>query len=335
MDKADRTRRHAKEGTMDGVLGLDIAKAKFDAALLWSDGRLRRKSCSNTPAGFADLAAWLRRQGVARVHVALEATGTYGLGVAEYLYDAGHVVSVLNPAIIHAYAASQLARAKTDRADAALIARYCATQQPAPWAPLPREVRELQGLVRRLEALHDMRTQETNRLAAGGVVPAVQTSIETVIATLTHEITAVQRQIRHHFTQHPGLRTQRDLLTSIPGIGEATAAVLIAELFDKRYESARQAAAFAGLVPRVCESGTLRARGRLVKIGPGRLRKALYFPALAALRANPTLQALKVRLTAAGKPKMVIVGAAMRKLIHLAFGVLKSGRAYDPGFLRA
>lgn len=320
---------------MDGVLGIDIAKAKFDVALLWPDGRLRRKSCANTPAGWADLAAWLRRQGATRVHAALEATGTYGLAVAESLADAGHVVSVLNPAIIHAYAASQLSRAKTDRADAALIARYCATQHPAPWIPLPREVRALQGLVRRLDALHEMRTQETNRLAAGALVPAVQASIETVITTLTKEIAAVQRQIRDHFTQHPGLRAQRDLLTSIPGIGEATAAVLIAELFDKRYESARQAAAFAGLVPRVCESGTLRARGRLVKIGPSRLRKALYFPALTALRANPTMRALKARLTAAGKPKMVIVGAAMRKLIHLAYGVLKSRRAYDPGFLRA
>ena len=148
-------------------------------------------------------------------------------------------------------------------------------------------------------------------------------------------LAAVHRQIRDHFTQYPGLRSQRDLLTSIPGIGEATAAVLIAELFDKRYGSARQAAAFAGVVPRVWESGTLRARGRLVKIGPGRLRKALYFPALAALRCNPTMLALKARLTAAGKPKMVIVGAAMRKLIHLAYGVLKSGREYEATYARS
>ena len=146
---------------------------------------------------------------------------------------------------------------------------------------------------------------------------------------------AVQRQIRDHFTQHPGLRAQRDLLTSIPGIGETTAAVLIAELFDKPYASARQAAAFAGVVPRVAESGTLRARGRLVKLGPGRLRKALYFPALAALRFNPTLRALRERMRHAGKPPMVIVGAAMRKLIHLAFGVLKSGRTYNPTYARA
>ena len=134
---------------------------------------------------------------------------------------------------------------------------------------------------------------------------------------------------RFTITSHsiPGLRSQRDLLTSIPGIGDTTAAVLLAELFDKRYSSARQAAAFAGVVPRIVESGTLRRPGRLCKIGPGRLRKALYFPAIAALRCNPTLRSLRVRLRARGKVSMVIIGAAMRKLIHLAYGVLKSQRA--------
>jgi transposase len=306
-----------------------MAKAKFDVALLLPEGKLRRKSCPNTPAGFAELTQWLGRQGAPLVHASLEATGTYSDALAHYLHDAGHVVSMLNPAVTHAFAASRLARAKTDRIDAELIARYTATQQPPAWTPAPLEVRELQALVRRLDALQGMKTQETNRLEAGPGVAAVRTSIETIIATLTAEIKAVQRQIRDHLDHHPGLRDQRDLLTSIPGIGEATAAVLIAELFDKCYRSARQAAAFAGVVPRVCESGTLKARGRLVKIGTGRVRKALYFPALTALRFNPTLRALQTRLRAAGKPKMVIVGAAMRKLIHLAFGVLKSGRAYD------
>jgi transposase len=320
---------------VDAVLGIDIAKATFDVALLLPDGKIRRKSCANTPAGFADLTRWLERHGASSVHASLEATGTYGDALAHYLYDAGHVISVLNPAVTHAYAASRLARAKTDRIDAALIARYTATEQPAAWTPAPREVRELQALIRRLDALQGMRTQESNRLEAGPLVPAVRASLETVIATLTAEIKAVQRQIHGHVDQHPGLRDQRDLLVSIPGIGEATAAVLIAELFDKRYSSARQAAAFAGVVPRVCEPGTLKARGRLVKIGPGRLRKALYFPALTGLRFNPTLRALQARLRAAGKPPMVIIGAAMRKLIHLAFGVLKSGRAYDSTYAHA
>jgi transposase len=320
---------------MDAVLGIDIAKAKFDVALRAPDGRVRRKSCANTPAGFRDLEAWLRRQEVTRVHACLEATGTYGEALATWLYDAGHRVSVVNPLVIHAFAASQLSRTKTDRTDAALIARFCATQDPSLWTPTPREIRELQALVRRLDALHEMRTQETNRLASGAATTAVARSITTVLDTLTDEIAAVQQQIRDHFTHHPGLRNQRDLLISIPGIGETTAAVLLAELFDKRYSSARQAAAFAGVVPRIVESGTMRRPGRLAKIGPGRVRKALYFPALTALRCNPTLQSLRGRLRAKGKVPMVIIGAAMRKLIHLAYGVLKSQRAYDPLYERA
>jgi transposase len=320
---------------MDAVLGIDVAKAKFDVALLLAEGKLRRKSCPNTPAGFAELAQWLRRHGVDRVHAALEATGTLGDALALYLHDAGHRVSVLNPAVIHAYAASVLTRTKTDRVDAALIARYTATQQPPGWTPAPPEIRTLQALVRRLDALQGMHTQETNRLAATPAVVAVEQSIRTVIETLNEEITTVRQQIRDQLDQHPGLRTQRDLLTSIPGIGDATAAVLLAELFDKPYTSARQAAAFAGLVPRIADSGTRRRRGHLAKIGPGRLRKALYFPALTALRCNPTLRDFETRLRAAGKPKMVIVGAAMRKLIHLAFAVLKSGRTYDPTYGRA
>jgi len=315
---------------VDASLGIDIAKAKFVVALLTADGKVRHKSCANTPAGCADLATWLPRQRVATVHACLEATGTYGDALATWLHDAGYVVSVVNPAIIHAYARTHLTRSKTDRIDAELIARFTATQHPPAWTPPAPEIRALQALVRRLDALHGMRTQEVNRLAAGITVTEVRASIDAVVASLDAQIAHVQQLIRDHLDRHPGLRAQRELLTTIPGIGEATAAVLIAELFDKSYTSARHAAAFAGLVPRIVQSGTLRGRSRLSKIGPGRLRKALYFPAVAALRWNPTIRAVRARLHAAGKPPMVIIGAAMRKLIHLAYGVLKSGKAYEP-----
>jgi transposase len=125
------------------------------------------------------------------------------------------------------------------------------------------------------------------------------------------------------------------LLTTIPGIGEATAAFLIAELFNKTFASARQAAAFAGVVPRPRDSGTQQGRRVMCKLGPGRLRKALYFPAIAAIRFNPSVQPLAHRLRGAGRPPMLIIGAAMRKLIHLAFGVLKSGRPYDSEMAKA
>jgi transposase len=314
---------------MNAVLGIDIAKAKFNVTLQHADGTRRRKVCVNSAAGFAELVAWLQRQGVEHVHACLEATGTYGEALATYLFDAGYGVSLVNPARVHHYAQSQLARAKTDRVDADLIADFTATQTPPLWTPLPREQRELQALIRRLDALLTMQTQEKNRLASGEGVPAVRVSIETVLASLAEQIRTVRRLIQQHINEHPGLREQRDLLTSIPGIGDATAALLLGEVFVKRYASPRQAAAFVGLVPRVAESGTLVRRARLSKTGSSLVRKALYFPALTALRHNPSIHALGIRLSGRGKPNLVIIGAAMRKLIHLAFGVLKSGRAFQ------
>lgn len=319
---------------MDAVLGIDVAKAKFQVSLLGSRGR-RRKSFANTPAGCAELLAWLVRHGATPVHACLEATGTYGELVATTLFDAGHQVSVLNPAVIHHYAKSRLSRAKTDRVDADVIADYTAKEHPARWTPLPREVRELQALVRRLDALLGMQTDERNRAQAGALTPAVQQSIETVLTHLAAEIDTVRQQIRDHIKQHPSLRAQRDLLTTIPGIGEATAALLLAELFNKAFASARQAAAFAGVVPRPNDSGSQHGRRVLCKIGPSRVRKGLYFPAITAIRFNPSLQPLARRLRAAGKPPLLIIGAVMRKLIHLAFGVLKSGRAYDARLAKA
>jgi transposase len=314
-------------------LGIDIAKAKFDVTLL-ADGKRRRKAFANTPSGWHELQAWLQRHGVDRVHAALEATGAYGDGLATWLHDQGHRVSVLNPAIIAAYAKARLTRAKTDRADADLIAAYTEAHQPPAWAPAARELRELQALVRRLDALMGMHAQEQNRRQAGELTAAVAASIESVLASLADEIASVRAQIKNHIDRHPDLRAKRDLLSSIPGIGEATAAHLLGDLFHRSFTSAREAAAFAGVVPRLRESGTRRGRTVLSKTGPGRLRKALYFPALTALRCNPAIRAMATRLRAAGKPKMVIVGAAMRKLIHVAFGVLKSGNGFDAKLAR-
>lgn len=315
-------------------LGLDIAKATLHAALLLPGDKVRHLRCPNTPAGFQALSTWLHRHSSPQVHACLEATGIYGDAVALYLHDAGHVVSIVNPAVIHAYAQAQQLRGKTDRVDAALIARYCAREQPAPWTPPALELRQLQALVRRIDALHGMHTQETNRLAVT-TDPVVRASIEALLATLTAQLADLKQRITAHLDQHPGLRAQRDLLLTIPGIGVTTAAVLLAELFHKTYGTARQAAAFAGATPRVQQSGQWQGRAPLSRCGPALVRKALYFPALTALRHNPTISAVGARLAARGKPKMVIVGAAIRHLIHVAFGVLKSRRAYDPTLVRA
>jgi transposase len=222
-----------------------------------------------------------------------------------------------------------LARTKTDKADAARIARFCRAHRPRPWTPPAQEVATLQALVKRLETLQQMHQMESNRLE--GAAEPVKESLQAVLSTLSEQITRTERLIREHIEQHPGLKEQRDLLQSIPGIGAATAAVLLAELGDvARFTSAKQAVAFAGLCPRLCLSGSsVRGRERLCKQGRSRLRKALYFPAMVGLRHNPALRAMQERLIAKGKRPMVVLGAAMRKLLHLAFGVLKSKKPFD------
>jgi transposase len=315
-------------------VGIDISKAKFDVALLRDEGKLRHKVFPNTEAGFQQLSAWLSKHNALSIHACMEATGTYGEALALYLYQAGHRVSVVNPSIIKAFAKTGMSRTKTDKQDASLIARYCFQHRPPEWAPPPPEISELQSMLRRLESLLDMRQQEVNRLEAGINASSVKKSVTDHIAYLDDQIAHTQSLIKDHIDQNPTLKQQRDLLSSIPGIGELTAAKLLAGIIDiKQYGSARQVAAFAGLVPRHHRSGTsVRGKPRMCKVGAGRLRKALYFPAIVATRHNPMIKAMSQRLRERGKSPMQIIGAAMRKLIHIAYGVLKSGKPFDPHY---
>jgi transposase len=319
------------------TLGIDIAKLKFNACLLHADGKPRHKVFPNTADGFAQLAEWLTRQGALTAHACMEATGAYGEALALHLHAAGRTVSVVNPAAVKAFAQSRLSRTKTDKVDAELIARFCLAQRPAAWSPPAPEVRELQALARRLESLVEMRVAEENRLAAGVAVESVRRSVEEHVTYLNEQIGRTQELIREHVSRHPALRRQSELLDSIPGIGEATAALLLAEITDiKQYRSARQVAAYAGLVPREWRSGSsVRGRVRLSKIGNARLRRALYFPAITALRCSPFFQRWAEGLRQRGKSKMSVIGAAMRKLIHLAYGVLKTGKPFDPEWAKS
>ena len=137
------------------------------------------------------------------------------------------------------------------------------------------------------------------------------------------------------FDQHPDLKEQRELLESIPGFGPVTSANFIAEVGDiNRFSSASQLAAYVGLTPRKEQSGTsVNKPGRLSKRGNTRLRTAFYMPALAAVRSNPFVIDLATRMEKRGISRMCIIGASMRKLVHLAFGVLKHRQPFDPKYL--
>ena len=313
------------------TLGIDIAKRTYVVSLRRPEGKRRQKSFPNTQAGHQQLISWLAQHAAGPVHACLEATGTYGDQVATALDEAGHDVSMVNAAAVAAFAKSQLRRTKTDRVDADTLADFCVAHRPPRWTPWPREVRELQGLIRRHEAVGTMLTQERNRAAAGELVPLVRASVQRHIAMLEAELATLDAEIARHVDQHPTLRQQRDLLVTIPGIGATTAARLLAECRAiAAFDSARAYAAFAGLVPRERQSGTLRGRARLSKLGSARVRWALYFPALTAMRRNPPLVAFARRLRTGGKHNMVVIAAVMRKLLHQVYGVLKHQRAFDP-----
>ena len=176
-------------------LGIDIAKATFQVALL-RDGKLRHHTFANTPQGFSQLQAWLSKRGVTSVHACMEATASYGDALARFLYTAGHTISVVNPARIKGFAQSELARNKTDKLDASLIARFCQQQQPEPWSPPPAEIQQLQGLVRRLDAVQEMRQRELNRLEQVGQQALVRESLEKIIKAFDAEIARLRQLIK-------------------------------------------------------------------------------------------------------------------------------------------
>jgi transposase len=320
---------------MTRYLGVDVSKEYLDAVLLREGQDAETAQFANTRAGFNRLRHFLKKRQVVPLHSCLEATGSYGDALALFLHEAGYRVSVVNPARIKAYADSRLSRNKTDASDAALIADFCRTQQPDAWTPPPPEQRELQALVRHWENLSAMRQQEVNRRQAGTSSTAVLQTLDAHIAFLDQQLADLQQQIQDHIDRHPHLRQQRDLLTSIPGIGDITASKLLAEIREiTAFDSAPQLAAFAGLTPRQHTSGSsVRGKPRLSKRGSARLRSALYFPAIVAQRHNPILRAFAQRLLAAGKPKLAVIAAVMRKLLHLVYGILTSGQPFDPDYL--
>jgi transposase len=311
------------------VLGIDVSKAKLDGALRLPNGKYQTKAVANTLAGFQELQSWLGKQTGAPVRGCLEATGVYWEAIAEFLAEVGFPVAVVNPAQIKAHGAALGTRTKTDAVDARLIADFGYRHEFIPWQPPPQAERELRALVRRLDALQRMRVQEGNRLE---VAPAtVRASVEAHLAWLDAEINALIRAIRQRIKDDPDLRKKARLLESIPGLGERTIAALLAfSVTPDRFRNARQVAAYAGLNPRRHDSGNLHRPARLSKVGHAFLRKALYMPAMVALYRTAWGKLFFTRLAGSGKPPMLIIGAMMRKLLQVAFGVLRSGQPFNP-----
>lgn len=318
-------------------LGVDVAKKKLDCLLLdSSSGKVKSKVVDNTAAGFATLLEWLGKQKATELHVVMEPTGMYHEAAALALADANLTVSLINPAQLRAFAQGLGVKTKTDKQDSTILAKFGATQKPAPWQPPSMTARRLKALLTRRDAVADDLQRERNRQEAAdfSLTPdAVKESIAQSIAFLEAELERFEKMIASHIDDDPDLRNNKDLLETIPGVGPRVATHMTTLFAGRTFDSAEQLAAYLGLVPVEWQSGTsVRGRPRMSKAGPAHLRKVLYMPAVVARRCNPHIKALNERLMAKGKSKMAAIGAAMRKLAHLCFGVVHSGKPYDPKF---
>lgn len=320
--------------------GIDISKEKFDVGWLRDvkTGKKKTKVFKNTRAGHQQVQDWLLNNlkvPAQDIVITLEPTGVYHEALMYFLHDCGFQVLLVNPGKARKYAESLNQIHKTDKLDAVTLAWYGHAQQHklTLWQPEAPEIRELKVMIRRLDALEKDLQREQNRQEAAQVSLSsdrVAQSLKDMIETLKAEIERLQQDIDNHIDRFPELKRNRQLLQSIKGIGTVMSRELVYLFASKRFKSAKQAAAYIGLIPKLRESGKLKGRTMLSKIGSARLRAKLYMAAVCASTHNPDIKAQKARLLKAGKVKMQALGAAMRKLIQICFGVIKHQCEYQP-----
>lgn len=309
------------------------------ASLDVASNKRRAKVVANSRTGITDLLAWCAKQHVHahELHAVMEGTGVYHEQAAVALSDAGVAVSIVNPAQAKDFGKGLGVRTKNDAVDGFVLARYGALLNPKPWTPPAPEARILQALLSRREAVAQDLRREQNRLGKADVTdtpPLIRQSLLDSIAFLQNQLAKLQQDIDNHINKHPNLKADRDLLISIPAVGQQVGNHLLAVIHRHDFQSAEQLAAYLGLVPVERQSGTsVLGRPRLSKAGPASVRAVLYMAAIVATKHNPHAKALYQRLQDRGKSKMSALGAVMRKLVHLCFGVLKTRQPYQANYV--
>lgn len=319
------------------TIGIDVSKAKLDCALLRDENKLKIKTFSNSIVGWDELLEWsLKNSGleIEQLHFIMEATGIYHEQLATWLYDAGAKVSVVNPAQVKFYAQGLGVRTKNDKKDSVVLARYGLKENPKLWQPEALEIRTLKAMIARLDGIEKDLQREKNRQEKALISKApaeVLISLVQMIELLETEQQRLDRLIEEHINKHEKLKKNKALLESIPGVGKVIAARMLMVIDSRQFESASQCSAYLGLVPVQYESGSsVKGRSRLSKAGNPVIRAKLYMAAVVATRYNPDIKAQYERLTGKGKSKMSALGAAMRKLVQICFGVLKHQQPYQP-----
>jgi transposase len=325
---------------MKAFIGIDVSKDTLDVCWLRDaiTGKKKSKSLKNNPQGWALLYQWLVKttgRAPKEMAITLEPTGVYHEGVMYGLHAQGFTIDCVNPAKAKDYAKSLNQTHKTDSLDALCLASYGHARQYqfTPWEPESDTVRALKAKVRRLEALNKDLQRELNRKESYEVSAASDVVIDSskqMIEVLKQQINALSQDIDDDIDKDPTLKKDRELLHSIKGVGEVVSRHMLSLFSAKHFKNAKQVAAYLGLIPKLNESGKQKGKTTLSKKGPSDLRAKLYMAAVVATTHNPEFKALKQRLIARGKSKMVAICAAMRKLVQVCFGVIKHQSEYAP-----
>lgn len=304
-------------------IGIDIAKDSFDIHVKPTG---ERWTCSSDSPGMDETVNRLRELDPAGI--VLEATGGLELHPAAALSSAGLPVAIVNPRQVRDFARALGTLAKTDRIDAEVIALFAEKVRPEP-RPMPSDAEQaLRELVTRHRQLVDMRTMESNRQHRSRA-RQVTDSIDTHITYIASEIKAIDREIKQFIRKSPVWRAKENLLKSVPGIGDGTAAMLMAALPELGTLNRRQIAALVGLAPMNRDSGTLRGR-RMITGGRAAIRCGLYMPTLTAIKCNPRIKQYYDRLISNGKPFKVALTACMRKLITMLNAIVRENQPWRP-----
>lgn len=325
-------------------VGVDISAQEAHVATLTGEGEISQPFViEQTPEGMAELAHILLSSGHApqATLIVMEASGSYWMQLATWLYEAGFAVSVINPAQAHHFARALLQRSKTDALDAVVLTQLAADLQPALWKPPSHTYEQLYQRLTQRDALLEMRQQERNRLHAlrrrASVVAEVEARLEAHIAFLDAHISDLDRQLQQALAQDPAWDQAAHLLRSIKGFGPvATTWLLTATHNFTACERPEQIASYAGLVPRKFESGSsIRRRSSIGYAPHARLREALYMASLSAVQHNPAISAFYHRLLDRGKTKKAALCACARKLVHIAWAVVYKQQPWQPDYAPA
>ena len=315
---------------MSKYIGIDVSKQTFDVSFLQQNERIY-KSFKNNATGFKKLLKIVELDD----WVVMEATGSYFFPLAEYLYSQSVQVVVENPLVIKRYSQSKLKRAKTDKADAALISEYAEVyhQSLKLWKPDSKVIINLRQLYTRIELLQKQINQTKNQLEAfvvsGSLTAELKHEIKQSIKWLRQQKEKFEKQLQQTVRKH--FSDTMDSLTSIPGIGPKTAAMLTVVTDDfKKFDHYKQLIAYVGLSPRVYQSGTsVHGKGHICKMGKPQVRKLLYLCSWSAKRCNKKCIEMYDRLKAKNKPERVIKIAIANKLLKQAFAIATKTDKYQ------